>query len=83
MTHFISITKIGEEIELTGNLRIKEYLLSKTTLKHCDGSNLVKNSPFWAVQIEHAFQLNLISLNRNEFSGVITIDMVFDNPKAK
>lgn len=83
MTHFISITKVGEEIEITGNLRIKEYLTTKTGILEYKELGLLKMAPFWAVQIEQAFQLNLISLNRNIYGDIVTIDMVFDNPKTK
>lgn len=86
MTHFISITQRGYgDIHLVGNLRIKEYLLTKTTIKSCDDwFDLLEKVPFWVVEIEKAFQLNLISLNRMTSGGdITTIDMVFDNPKVK
>lgn len=91
MTHFISITKVGDQkTVMVGNIHIKEYLEKREYLTsgatHYD---LVHESPFWVVKIEKDFGLELISLNRNttfpeHFSDkVTTVDMVFNNPKAR
>lgn len=83
MTHFISITMVGGKIKLVGNLRIKDFLNEKTILNSCTWIELLENAPFWVAQIEQAFQLDLISLNRNINGDIVTIDIVFDNPKAR